>query len=53
MNNLLTKIFGTKHERDAKRLRPAVEEINRYREELKNLSGEELTGKTAEFRKRL
>jgi preprotein translocase subunit SecA len=53
MMNLLAKIFGTKHERDAKKLMPLVEEINEFFEKIKSLSEEELKAKTAEFRKRL
>jgi len=53
MKQLLTKIFGTKHERDFKKLAPFIEEINRHFEELGNLSEEELKGKTDEFRRRL
>ncbi len=53
MKNLLTKIFGTKHERDVKKLQPLVAEINAYFEKFKNLSEEELRGKTGEFKRRL
>jgi len=53
MLNLITKIFGTKHERDVKRLRPLVAEINQHYEELKSLTDEQLQSKTEEFRKRL
>ena len=53
MKNILTKLFGTKHERDTKKKMPLVEEINEHFEKLKNLSEEELIGKTDEFRKRL
>jgi len=53
MKNILTKIFGTKHERDAKKLQPLVDEINEHFEKLRDLSEEELVGKTEEFRKRL
>jgi preprotein translocase subunit SecA len=51
--NLLTKIFGSKHERDIKKILPIVEEINEIFEEYKNLSDEELKGKTEEFKQRL
>ena len=53
MANLLTKIFGSKHERDVKKTLPIVEEINRIYETYHNLSDEELRGKTDEFRKRI
>jgi preprotein translocase subunit SecA len=50
---ILEKIFGTKHERDIKKMLPFVEEINEHFEPLASLSEDELVGKTAEFRKRL
>jgi preprotein translocase subunit SecA len=53
MKNLITKIFGTKHERDVKRLRPLVAEINDFYEKLHSLSDDELRGKTDEFKQRL
>ena len=49
----ITKIFGTKHDRDVKKLRPLVDEINELFEPLKDLSEDELKAKTVEFRKRL
>ena len=51
--NLVTKLFGTKHERDAKKMMPLVEEINEHFEKLQSLSEEELIAKTDEFRQRL
>ena len=51
--NLLTKIFGTKHDREVKRLTPAAIEINGHFAELAQLSEEQLKAKTEEFRKRL
>jgi len=51
--NILTKIFGTKHERDAKKMLPLVEEINAFYDDFHSLSDDELTAKTEEFRKRL
>ncbi|MBD3401325.1 preprotein translocase subunit SecA, partial [candidate division GN15 bacterium] len=53
MWELITKIFGTKHEREVKRLLPIVDEINEHFEPLAGLSEEELRGKTDEFRQRL
>ncbi|MBK7142384.1 MAG: preprotein translocase subunit SecA [bacterium] len=53
MKNFLTKLFGTKHERDAKRLRPYVDEINDFFAEYEKLSDDELRAKTDEFRSRV
>lgn len=50
MLNFLTKIFGTKHEKDIKKLMPIVNEINQYYEEYHSLSDEELKEKTQEFK---
>jgi len=53
LSNVVTKIFGNKHERDVKKLIPIVDEINRHYDSYKNLTDEELQFKTDEFRKRL
>ncbi|MBU8933360.1 MAG: preprotein translocase subunit SecA [candidate division Zixibacteria bacterium] len=53
MMNLITKIFGTKHDRDVKKLAPFVDEINGHFETLNSLSDEQLVAKTDEFRKRV
>lgn len=53
MKNLITKIFGTKHDRDAKKLSPLVDEINGHFEQLDKLSEDDLLQKTTEFRERL
>jgi preprotein translocase subunit SecA len=50
MLNLIKKVFGTKHEKDIKKIQPIVDEINRYYEEFESLSDEEIQAKTDEFR---
>ncbi len=50
---ILGKIFGTKHERDIKKLNPFVEEITSHEPAMSALSDRELRAKTAEFRRRL
>ncbi len=52
-NKILELIFGTKNERELKRLRPIVEKINALEPEVKALSNEKLATKTGEFKKRL
>ena len=47
--NLISRVFGTKHERDIKRMWPLVEETNRFFESYRDLSDEALAAKTAEF----
>ncbi len=50
---LVTKVFGSKHDREVKRLAPVVEEINRLADEYQALSDDDLRAKTIEFRSRL
>ena len=50
---VLTKILGSKHDRDVKRLRSRVEAINALEPEIERLSDEELAAKTVEFKGRL
>lgn len=52
-DRVLTRIFGSKHERDIKRLMPTVGQINRIYEGLRGLSDEQLRSKTDEFKQRL
>jgi preprotein translocase subunit SecA len=53
LNAIFRSIFGTKHERDVKRMRPIVAEIEGFEPGLKALADEALRAKTAEFRQRL
>ncbi len=53
INTLLGKVFGTKNEREIKRLQPRVAAINALEAEMQKLSDDELRGKTAEFRARI
>ena len=53
VDTLLAKVIGTQNERDLKRLRPFVAEINAKEPEIQKLSDEQLRGKTVEFRARL
>ena len=53
IGSLLTKIIGTKNERELKRMEPLVRAIGELGPELERLSDEQLQAKTDEFRKRL
>jgi preprotein translocase subunit SecA len=53
ITGVLNKLFGSKHDRDAKRMMPVVDQINEIYESLADLPDEELQAKTTEFRKRL
>ena len=50
---LLEAIFGTKNDREIKRMRKIVDKINALEPEYEKFSDEELRGKTEEFKKRL
>ena len=50
---VLAKIFGTKHEREIKRIKPLVALINDLEPAMSALSDAELTAKTQEFRDKL
>lgn len=50
---ILAKIFGTNNERQLKKLRPIVAQINALEPQISALSDEQLAAKTTEFRERL
>ena len=50
---IITKLFGTRSQREIKRIQPIVDKILALEDEYRNLSEEELKGKTAHFRDRL
>src|SRR5258706_6310901 len=53
IQNVLAKVFGTRNERELKRLSPRVAEINALEPELRTLSDAALQAKTDEFRARI
>src|SRR5271157_5337205 len=53
INLILTKIFGSKNEREIKKIRPRVLDINDFEPKLQALSDEGLKAKTNEFKDRL
>ena len=50
---LITKIFGTRSEREIKKIRPTVDKILALEDTYKKLTEAELKNKTAEFKERL
>ncbi len=50
---VLSKIIGTKNERELKKLKPIVQRINDLEPEIKKLSDDELARKTVEFKEKL
>ena len=53
MFNFLTKVFGSKNERDLKKLAPLVEKINALEPEMQALRDDQLKALTPAFRDRL
>ena len=53
ISTILRAVFGTKHERDVKRMQPIVAQINALEPEIQRLDDGGLSAKTDEFRKRV
>ncbi|WP_437610348.1 preprotein translocase subunit SecA [Erwinia sp. V71] len=53
LTTILTKVFGSRNDRTLRRLRKAVESINKMEPDFEKLSDDELKAKTDEFRARL
>ncbi len=53
IDSMLAKIFGTKHEREMKRLRPVIEAINALEPAIQALPDADLAAKTIEFKEKL
>jgi preprotein translocase subunit SecA len=53
INTLLGKVFGTRNEREVKRMLPRVEAITALEPEMNKLSDDQLRAKTDEFRARV
>jgi preprotein translocase subunit SecA len=53
LTTFLKKVFGSKNERELKKLYPIVDQINEYFEKFNALTDEEIQAKTTEFKERL
>lgn len=53
ITKILSKIFGTKNERELKNLQPYVDHINALEKEMSPLSDDQLKAKTAEFKEKI
>ena len=53
LSQALAKVFGSKHDRDVKKLLPFVAEVNAFEARIQPLSDAELRAKTAEFRNKV
>ena len=51
--NFLTKIFGSSNERELKKILPIVDMVNSLEPQIRELSDEDLRGRTAVFKERL
>jgi preprotein translocase subunit SecA len=53
LNQVLAKVFGSKHERDVKRMQPIVDAVDALEPEIEKLTDEELRAKTAAFKEQI
>ena len=53
VTDLFKKVFGTRHDRELRRVQPVVDEINEHYARLQGVSEEELRGQTEKFRTRI
>lgn len=53
VTQILTKMFGTKHDREMKKIQPTVDRINALEPQMAALTDEQLKAKTPEFQERL
>jgi preprotein translocase subunit SecA len=53
INQILTKIFGSQHDRDVKKMLPMVAAVNGMEAQIKALSDDELRGQTVRFKERI
>ncbi|MGA9538012.1 MAG: preprotein translocase subunit SecA [Desulfobacterales bacterium] len=53
LSSFLTKVFGSKNERELKKLQPIIEQINALETDLMVMSDDQLKGHTAKFKERL
>ena len=53
LTNIVTKVFGSKHDRDLKRIQPIVDQINEFYPTLEKLTDEELRQKTDVFKTKI
>ncbi len=53
IDSILSKIIGTKHERDVKQLQPYAEQVNSLEPSISRLADQQLRAKTAEFKQKI
>jgi preprotein translocase subunit SecA len=52
-NAFIKRVFGTKHERQMKRMQPLIDRINALEPKMKGLADADFPGLTADFRAQL
>jgi len=52
ITNFLTKIFGSKNERELKKIQPIVEKVNAFEPQIQAMSDEKLKAQTELFKER-
>jgi preprotein translocase subunit SecA len=53
LKSIVNRVFGSRHDRERRRVQPIVDAINEHYERLQGVSEEELRGQTARFRELL
>ena len=53
ISKIVKKVFGTKHDRDIKKIMPLIDETNEFDKQYDSLSDDEIKAKTDEFKKRI
>ncbi len=53
LDTLIAKVVGTQNDRELKRLRPIVAQVNAFESAIQALTDDQLRGKTTEFRQRI
>ena len=53
ISKVMKSVFGTRNDRELKRMGKVVKQINALADDIKSLSDEQLAAKTVEFRQRL
>src|SRR5690554_4348094 len=53
IGKVITKVFGSKSEKDIKKIQPIVDQIKSFEDQIQQLSDDELKGKTEEFKQKI
>ena len=53
LNQVLAKVFGSKHERDVKKMTPVIEAVDAFEADFEKLTDDQLRAKTGELKERI